>query len=181
MRSFRRPGASCSRLISGFARPVARTRYRLVALLTAVLAGGGLLTLVPACPAAAQTQGPAPGVTLAAAANGTQPPRLFYAGSDGQVWMHDLAQPSGSPVSLGGRLIGGPGGGLGTGRWAVPGRGVRGVRAGSRQRAVVDLPDHGWMVAVGFPGRWAHFQAGRVRNPSIRGFGQRGGRVHTRG
>ena len=48
MRSFRRPGASCSRLISGFARPTARTRSRLVALLTAVLAGGGLLTLVPA-------------------------------------------------------------------------------------------------------------------------------------
>jgi hypothetical protein len=131
MRSFRKPGVSCSRLIRGFARLAAQGWSRLVALLTAVLAGGSLLTLVSAGPAAAQTQGPAPGVTLGAAANGTQAPKLFYAGSDGGVWMHDLAQPGGSPVSLGGRLIGGPGvvwvpaGGLfSAGAFVVFGRGA---------------------------------------------------------
>jgi gamma-D-glutamyl-L-lysine dipeptidyl-peptidase len=107
MRSFRKPGVS--RLISGFARPAARKRSRFAALLTAMLAGAGLITLVSASPAAAQAQGPAPGVVLGAAASGTQAPRLFYADSGGQVWMHNLAQPAGSPVFAGGRLIGGPG------------------------------------------------------------------------
>ena len=77
-------------------------------MLTAVVGGGSLLTLSSAGPAAAQPAGPAPGVTVSAAVNGTHAPRLFYASSTGQVWMRDLANPAGNPVNLGGRLLGGP-------------------------------------------------------------------------
>jgi cell wall-associated NlpC family hydrolase len=110
MRLLRKPDIAGSPRIRGFTRRLAGKQPRLLALLTAAFAGAGVLTLVSAGPAAAaQTQGPMPGITLGAAADGSQAPRLFYADSGGQVWMRDLTQPSGSPASLGGRLTGGPG------------------------------------------------------------------------
>jgi hypothetical protein len=77
-------------------------------MLTAVLGGGGLLTLSSAGTATAQPPGPAPGIAVSAAVNSTHAPRLFYVSPVGQVWMRDLADPAGNPVNLGGRLLGGP-------------------------------------------------------------------------
>lgn len=109
MRSFRKPGTPAVWPRNYLARPVgARRPWRLIALLTAVLTGGSLVALLSAGTAAAQPPGPAPGVTLGAAVNGTHAPRLFYTSSSGIVWMRDLANPGSNPVSLSCHLIGGP-------------------------------------------------------------------------
>jgi gamma-D-glutamyl-L-lysine dipeptidyl-peptidase len=113
MRSSRKSAIGRARSLTHSALLSVKRRSRLPAvLLTVVLTSGSLLTAASDEPAAAEpaavlTQGPAPGLTLGAAGNGSQPPRLFYADSGGQVWMQDLAA-GGSPVSLGGHLVGGP-------------------------------------------------------------------------
>ena len=166
MRLLRKPDIAGSPRIRGFARRLAGRQPRLLALLTAALAGASVLTLVSAGPvsagpaAAAQTQGPIPGVTLGAAADGSRAPRLFYADSGGRVWMHDLTQPGGSPVSLGGRLTGGPGavwvpagGLLPAGTFAVFGRGTDNALGWAYQTAT------GWS-------RWASLGGGITSRPA---------------
>jgi len=108
MRTFRLPRIEVAGPANRTIRPAKKRAWRLAVMLTAVVGGGSLLTLSSAGPAAAQPAGPAPGVTVSAAVNGTHAPRLFYASSTGQVWMRDLANPAGNPVNLGGRLLGGP-------------------------------------------------------------------------
>jgi hypothetical protein len=110
MRSSQTPGTSRAwPVIHSAGLAQARRSPRLLALLTAALAVGSLLTTLAAAPAAAQPPGPAPGVTLGAAVNSTHAPRLFYNSTSGTVWMRDLANPGSNPVFLGGHLIGGPG------------------------------------------------------------------------
>jgi hypothetical protein len=103
--------------------PARPDRHRTTALLTAALAGGGLLTLLAAGPASAQTAHPAP-VTAAttAPAPGTTPgvalftpadsgnavAHLAYTGTNGGVYVRDALAPSQPAVALGGHLIGGP-------------------------------------------------------------------------
>lgn len=108
MRPFRRPRITGARLANHAIWPGRKRAWRLAVMLTVILGGGGLLALSPAAPAAAQPAGPAPGIAVSAAVNGTHAPRLFYVSPAGQVWMRDLANPDGSPVNLGGRLLGGP-------------------------------------------------------------------------
>jgi hypothetical protein len=58
---------------------------------------------------AVRADSPKPGVTLGVTGEGNAWTDLFYAGTSGQVWMlhmSNMAQPV--PVSLGGKLIGGP-------------------------------------------------------------------------
>lgn len=109
-----------------------RRAWRLTAVLAVILGGGSLLGLPAASPAAAaQPPGPAPGIAVSAAVNGTHQPRLFYVSPAGQVWTRDLSNPGDSPVNLGGRLLGGPsavwiapGGLFSAGAYAVFGRGT---------------------------------------------------------
>jgi len=108
MRSSQRPRTEVARPTNRTIRPGKGRAWRLAAMMTVILGGGSLLTLSSAGPAAAQPAGPAPGVAVSAAVNGTHAPRLFYASSAGQVWMRDLANPASSPVNLGGRLLGSP-------------------------------------------------------------------------
>jgi hypothetical protein len=83
-----------------------RRGYRTAGLVTAVLMGGSLAAAAAAGPALAATPGPAPGVTMSAAA--PQPSSVFlaYTGTDGAVYLRD--EVSGSVTGLGGRLAGGP-------------------------------------------------------------------------
>ena len=114
----------------GWARAGARTParpsgHRRTALLTAVLASGGLATLLAAGPASAQTARPAPAPPALATANpapgltpsvalftpadsGNAMAHLAYTGTDGSVWLRDALAPSQPATDLGGHLIGGP-------------------------------------------------------------------------
>lgn len=108
MRLSRRPRVKVARPANRTIRLGKERAWRLAAMLAVILGGGSLLTLSSADPVAAQPAGPAPGVAVSAAVNGTHAPRLFYVSSAGQVWMRDLANPASNPVNLGGRLLGGP-------------------------------------------------------------------------
>jgi hypothetical protein len=92
-----------------------RRSFRYLALLAAIMVGGSLTALLGAAPASAQT-GFTAGVTPGAAASSATTVNLFYRGTDGAVWMHNVIHPGQAPVSLGGRLTGGP-----SAVWTPPG------------------------------------------------------------
>jgi hypothetical protein len=85
---------------------VARWGYRTAGLVMAALMGGSLATALAAGPALARTPGPAPGVTMGAAAPRASSVSLAYAGTDGAVYLRN--EVTGSVTGLGGRLTGGP-------------------------------------------------------------------------
>ena len=82
-----------------------RWSYRTAGLAMAVLMGGSLATALAASPALAQTPGPAPGITMGAATQGSSVYRA-YTGTDGAVYLRN--QTTGGTTALGGRLSGGP-------------------------------------------------------------------------
>ena len=93
------------RRISGLADP-GRRGYRTAGLVMVVLMGGSLATALAASPALARTPGPAPGVTMGAAAPAASSVFLAWTGTDGAVYLRN--EITGSVTRLGGRLAGGP-------------------------------------------------------------------------
>ncbi len=67
-----------------------------------------LLAASPATSAAAAQPGPAPGVTMSAAAYSASAVYLAYTGTNHQVYVRNVDAPTQAAIALGGRLIGGP-------------------------------------------------------------------------
>jgi len=109
------------RRASGVAGPGGRG-YRAAGLVMAVLTGGSLATALAASPALARTPGPAPGVTMGAAAPGASSVFLGWTGTDGAVYLRNVV--TGGVTGLGGRLIGGPAVAQAAAGLAVFGRGT---------------------------------------------------------
>jgi hypothetical protein len=91
--------------------PVNSWKHRAMTVLLAMLAGGSLLAGLAAGPpasAAAASPGPAPGVTMSAAARSASTVYLAYTATNRAVYVRNAAQPGQAAIALGGRLIGGP-------------------------------------------------------------------------
>lgn len=105
-------------ITTGFAGRAAGKRWpprpRLLAAIAAaaaaiMLAGGPAALAASAAPATAQIPGPAPGLTMSAAAQSASAVYLAYTGTNRDVYLENVAAPAQPVLALGGQLIGGPG------------------------------------------------------------------------